>query len=1135
MNWKSCDNLRMMNVAAQILDYSASGERTKPPTLPAMLRWRAEEFGALTLYTYLVDGETQEVRLTCRELESRALAIASLLQSLGQSGDRVILLCPPGIEFITALYGSICAGMIAVPAYPPHNTQTMARLEAIVEDSRAAFLLATSSVIEKLEQRSSLSPLLSGLHHISLDNIPHVPAAAWRQPVLEGDSVALLQYTSGSTGKPKGVMISHGNLFHNVSSFRTSFVRVPDTRGVMWLPPYHDMGLVGGIIAPLFYGRPIVLMSPFHFLQKPIRWLDAISRYRATISGGPNFAYDLCVRKIAPEQREGLDLSSWDVAFNGAEPVRPETLDRFAAAFEPYGFQRSAFLSCYGLAEATLLVTGRLRKSEPTILHVDARALQVDRLLSVSCGKNNGRVLVGCGGAASEQKFLIVDPETCTQRNEGEIGEIWVGGPSVARGYWDRPEETRESFHAVLADTGEGPFLRTGDLGFVHNQELFVTGRLKDLIIIRGRNHYPQDIELTVEKSHPALRSGCGAAFSIDVDDQERLVVVHEVERGHLRNLNADAVFSAIREAVSEQHELQVYAIILIKTFSISKTPSGKIQRHVVRTGFFDGTLQIIAQDIGLPGTVQEELPAENNITGLREKLGNEPPERLLPLLESYLRDKVARLVRVAPGSINTQKPLRALGIDSLMAVELKLSIETDTGSAVPMEAVFQGASISDLAAHVLSRMTGNTDDDAAAVSPCCAENNVTAPDIPAPETQPEQIQPEQWYCGDFPELDNLQRVLASVKTYAGANPYFKKYDGINQETARVDGHDLINFSSYNYLGLSGHPSVIKAAKEAIDRYGTSVSASRLISGERPLHRELEEELAELLGVEDCMIYVSGHATNVTTIGHLFGQPDLILHDALIHNSVLQGCSLSGAAHMAFPHNDWRALDTILHERRSRHRRVLIAVEGLYSMDGDIPDLPAFIQVKKRHKAMLMVDEAHSIGVLGESGRGIGEHFSVNRADVDLWMGTLSKSFASCGGYIAGCGALIDYLKYTSPGFVYSVGMTPANTAAALAAVRLLEQEPQRVSRLRSRAKTLWDMLRERGHKYRHQHRFADHPGNCRRIPSSRQTLTISLPARHWRDAHGISGRTGPFSPAALLCQLRAYDRADQPHRRHPG
>ncbi len=1049
--------------------HNKCGASTDPAdfaTLPALLRWRAQKCEEQAFYTYLVDGETQTVGMTCRELERKALAIGAKLQSLGKPGDRVLLLCPPGIDFVSAFYGAICAGMIAAPAYPPHNNQTLARLEAMVEDAEASFVLATSSVLDQMEQRSSLDSRLAGVGRLAIEDIPAGLADAWVEPALESDSLALLQYTSGSTGKPKGAMVSHGNLLHNASLIRDCFGLSSESRGVIWLPPYHDMGLMGGIVCPLYLGSPVVLMSPFHFLQKPLRWLDAVTRYRATISGGPNFAYDLCVDKISPEERSGLDLSCWDAAFNGAEPVRAETIDRFATVFASRGFERKSFLPCYGLAEATLLVSGRIGKVEPMELHVDSQALQTGLPFSVPGEKGKGRVLVGCGGAGAGQRLLIVDPENRIQREAGEIGEIWVKGSSVAQGYWNRPEETRMRFHATLADTGEGPFLRTGDLGFLHNDELFVTGRLKDLIIVRGCNHYPHDIELTVERSHGALRAGCGAAFSVDVDGGERLVVVQEVDREFSRDGDPDEVFSAIREAVSEEHELQVHTVVLIRMFSIFKTSSGKVQRHLCRAAFLDGTLRVVRQSVGLPGTVRGVLPFSDPCVSWPEKIEGQNPERLQSLLESHLLEKAARIARVSPGGIDPRKPLKALGIDSLMAVELKLAIEMDTGAEIPIEAIFAGASISDLASDILRQLAGGAEAGAGIFSPLSgkpARRAERSSGDACPRDSQCETPPEHFHLEDFPELRNFRRIIQGMETFSVANPYFKEYQGINRNTGRVGGREVITFSSYNYLGLSGHPLVSRAAKDAIDLYGTSVSASRLASGERPLHRDLEKELAGLVGAEDCIAYVSGHATNVTTIGHLFGKDDLILHDALIHNSVLEGCALSGAAHRSFPHNDWQALDKVLDETRSSCRRVLVVIEGLYSMDGDIPELPAFIEIKKRHKALLMVDEAHSIGVLGKHGRGIGDHFSVNPADVDLWMGTLSKSFASCGGYVAGCKALIEYLKYTAPGFVYSVGMTPANTAAALTAVGLLNAEPERVTRLRSLAKYFWDMAREKG------------------------------------------------------------------------
>lgn len=320
------------------------------------------------------------------------------------------------------------------------------------------------------------------------------------------------------------------------------------------------------------------------------------------------------------------------------------------------------------------------------------------------------------------------------------------------------------------------------------------------------------------------------------------------------------------------------------------------------------------------------------------------------------------------------------------------------------------------------------------------------------------EIPPEYYHFDLFPEYLNVRKLVDSISAGGGVNPYFRIHEGVNKDKITIDGQELINYSSYNYLGMSGDPTVSQAAIAAIAQYGTSASASRPVSGEIPLHRELERELANLLGVEACVVYVGGHATNVTTISHLFGPGDLILHDSLIHNSALQGSKFSGARRLPFPHNDYQALDKILSEQRRHHKRVLILTEGIYSTDGDIPNLPELIEIKKYHKAFLMVDEAHSIGVLGRRGFGIGEHFGINPFDVDLWMGTLSKAFASCGGYIAGSEALIDYLKHTAPGFVYSVGMSPSNTAAALAAIQVMKAEPERVTCLQQRARLFLEL-----------------------------------------------------------------------------
>jgi acyl-CoA synthetase (AMP-forming)/AMP-acid ligase II len=412
---------------------------------------------------------------------------------------------------------------------------------------------------------------------------------------------------------------------HNSALIHQCFEHHSESRGIIWLPPYHDMGLIGGILQPLYGGFPVTLMSPTDFLQKPFRWLQAISRYRGTTSGGPNFAYDLLVRKATPERLENLDLSSWDVAFTGAEPIRAKTLDRFAETFAPCGFRREAFYPCYGMAETTLIVSGGQKTTPPVFLHVEATALDCNRVVPVlpNCGH---RTLVGCGQVCSDQKVVIVDPESLTRCSDNQVGEVWVAGASVAQGYWNRVEESQQAFQAYLADR-EGPFLRTGDLGFLHEGELFITGRLKDIIIIHGQNYYPQDIELTVEQSHPALRPNCGAAFAVEVKGEERLVVVQEVERSYLRSLNTNEVVGNIRQALAAEYQLQVYATALVKTGSIPKTSSGKIRRSACRTAFLAGTLEIVEDWSEDPRNKVKFLSLEAEVSSMLNQLST--PKRL--------------------------------------------------------------------------------------------------------------------------------------------------------------------------------------------------------------------------------------------------------------------------------------------------------------------------------------------------------------------------------------------------------------------------------------------------------------------------------------------------------------------------
>ena len=661
-------------------------------TLVDLLRYRALHQPDKKTYTFLQDGETEAGSLTYQELDLQAREIAAYLQSINATGERVLLLYSPGLEFIAGFFGCLYAGAIAVPAYPPRPNQSLSRLEAIAADAQVKVAFTTTSLLAYLESRFAENPELARMHLLATDRIASDLGVDWQKGTLNSHTLAFLQYTSGSTGTPKGVMIAHSNLMHNLAMSHTSGEFTANSRTVTWLPFGHNTGLIVGALQPVYSDFPVTLMSPLDFLQKPLRWLMAISRYKGTQSLAPNFAYDMACFQTTAEQRATLDLSSWELAVCGAEPVRAETIERFVATFEPYGFRREAFNPGYGMAESVVGISVGLKKQPPVIQNIEKAAFEQNRVVVAVGESESTKKIVSCGRTWLDQKILIVNPESLIPCPAEEVGEIWVSSPSVARGYWNRPDATKETFNAYLADTNvsvsvsrrraqrseqagrdsaqagrsPGPFLRTGDLGFLLDGELFVTGRLKDLIIIRGRNHYPQDIEFTVEKSHPALQPSCGAAFSVEEENEERLVIACEVKETYLENLNVDEVVTAIRQAVSQQHDLQVYAVLLLKTASIPKTSSNKIQRPACRMGFLDGSLAVVASSI------HKEFNAIDRQGFIERKvLLDTPPEKRQALLKSHLQNTIAKILKVDPSQLDWQQPLTSMGLDSLRVIEL--------------------------------------------------------------------------------------------------------------------------------------------------------------------------------------------------------------------------------------------------------------------------------------------------------------------------------------------------------------------------------------------------------------------------------------------------------------------------------
>lgn len=541
-------------------------------TLHGLLRQRALRTPERVAHTFVSGGPSgQRHHHTYAELHRRASTIAATLVQRAAPGDRALLLYPPGLDYISAFFGCLYAGVIAVPVFPPHPARlarSLPRLLALINDATPRLCLSTSVIHDNLCAALELPPTLEWVFTESLS--PGTKEVERESP----EGIAFLQYTSGSTAQPRGVKLSHANLLHNLECIAQRFGSSPQSQGVIWLPPYHDMGLIGGILQPVFSGFPVTLMSPLEFMAHPLRWLELVSSEGATISGGPNFAFALCARRAQQHGVQGLDLSRWEVAFNGSESVRCDTLQHFSRVFAPHGFRPAAHYPCYGLAEATLMVTGGDLHKPPHSLHISASALEEEgRIL-----RGDDRCIVACGEPVEGTELRIVEPEIPVEAAPERVGEIWLRGPGVAQGYWG--DGASHTFDQALEDHGRG-WLKTGDLGWMQDGQLCVAGRCKDLVIIAGRNVFPLDIEACVEASHPAIRPGCSAAFATEADGRERLVIVAELRR--LPNLDSGELKRTIRRAVSQAQGLRPHRIWLLQPGEIPKTSSGKIIRHLCR------------------------------------------------------------------------------------------------------------------------------------------------------------------------------------------------------------------------------------------------------------------------------------------------------------------------------------------------------------------------------------------------------------------------------------------------------------------------------------------------------------------------------------------------------------------------
>lgn len=563
-------------------------------TLVELLQRQAQRYSDKVAFNFSYNGDGEDsIQLSYRELDLRARAIAATLQHHGAAGERVLVFCRPGLEGIVGYFGSLYAGAVPVPVHE----RLAPRLSSVVPSAQARFALAAPQMPTKIQ--AAVDTLIGWVGGTPLQwcgtDVATTQAQGWVPPAVDADTTALLQFTSGSTHAPKGVLVTHGNLMHNLAAIHQAWPGDDGEVAVYWLPPHHDMGLIGAVLEMIYLGCRTELLSPSAFIQQPMRWLEAISRCRGTFTTAPNFAYQLCVERSTPEQRAALDLSSLSTVMNGAEPVQAATMQAFAEAFAPAGFRREAFMPVYGLAEATLLVSGGSDSPTPVVCHLDRGGLQKDRIVDADPNDPGAVALVSCG--RPRQQISIVDPETRRRCEPDQVGEIWISGPGVGRGYWGLREETEEIFRAFVADTGEGPFVRTGDMGFVCGAELFVAGRCKDLIVIDGHHFYPHDIELTVQECRPDFRSGRGAAFAMAAESGgvETLVVVQEIDGG-IDELDFRAAVEAIQAALATHHGIQADSVVLVEPRAIPLTSSGKIRRGACRDQFGERRLQCVAE-----------------------------------------------------------------------------------------------------------------------------------------------------------------------------------------------------------------------------------------------------------------------------------------------------------------------------------------------------------------------------------------------------------------------------------------------------------------------------------------------------------------------------------------------------------
>jgi 8-amino-7-oxononanoate synthase len=1026
-------------------------------TINEIIEYRAEENPDKIAYTFLLDGEDQEDNITYLQLLQRVKSIAYELQNKYQKGDRALLLFEPSLDFIVSFYACLFAGIIAVPAYPPdvnRLNKSVPRLLSIIKDSETSVILTTSNIMGLAKGFTSSIPELKNVGWLSVDNLDINNHLYYKKVEILPETIAFLQYTSGSTASPKGVILDHECLIYNEEMINQCFYhfdKSQPTTFVGWLPLYHDMGLIGNVIQPLYINSQCILMSPIKFLKRPFRWLKAISKYKAYTSGAPNFAYELCVHKITEAEKSTLDLSSWRVAYNGAEPIKARTLDRFYECFKEYGLKKEVLFPVYGLAEATLIVSGGSREEEPIIAKVKKSELEKHNIIFTQ-EESDSIVLVSSGRSILEQEIKIVNSETFEELESNEVGEIWVNGKNIAKGYWNKPEKTKETFKAQIKGQEGIFYLRTGDLGFLSNNELYVTGRIKDMLIISGRNIYPYDIERVIESKRvifPEIRLGCIACFGIEANNKENIGIMMEISPSKNPSFDIDKLQEAIIATVFNEFELPIYSITFIKEGNLPKTSSGKIQRYLCKKAFNSNIINEVIKNY-VAYDIKEIILNKND-----------------NLISDFIIEWIKKEFIISNEKIDINLSFNFYGFDSINSMRFINDLENYLNKNFDSNLLLDFPNIKTLSEYLSSQEKSNIQENKIIEF---TENNNKNLDLNQKEysisdkdslsfnlSENGFIDSDKYslydllvdsridslsftdrldvICNWSSDMHKKEHYLYRRTVLEGSKPFIKINDKF---TGKIK--EMINLSSNDYLNLTKHPRILKAGISCFENLGAGAGSVPMLGGTHQINRKLEQKIAAVKGCESALVYTSGYGANIGVLTALLRKNDVAIIDSLAHASLIDGTN--NCNKLFFKHNDLDSLESILISSKNKYKNKLVILDGVYSMDGDIANLDKILELAHSFGAWVLVDEAHATGVIGKNGGGTPEHFNL-KGKIDIVTGTLSKAMGCVGGFVAGKMELIKYLEASSRPYIFSTAPFIPVSACALESLYVIEEEAE--------------------------------------------------------------------------------------------